>query len=69
MQCPNRILARKPQRDMTDITPPTLAEIRDARALLGDRILQTPVWQWRGREIEAAVGAETEVFLKLELFQ
>lgn len=49
--------------------PPTLDEIRDARERLGDRVRETPVWQWRGREIEEAVGAETEVFLKLELFQ
>ncbi len=53
----------------TGVTPPTLAEIRDARSRLGDRVLETPVWRWRGREIEAAAGAGTEVFLKLELFQ
>ena len=28
-----------------------------ARALLGDRVLETPVWRWRGREIEAAAGS------------
>ena len=49
--------------------PPTLAEIREARRRLGDRVRQTPVWRWRGREIEAAAGEGTEVFLKLELFQ
>lgn len=49
--------------------PPTLDEIRDARERLGDRVRETPVWRWRGREIEELVGAETEVFLKLELFQ
>ena len=48
---------------------PTLAEIRAARQELGHRILETPVWPWRGREIEEIVGGETEVFLKLELFQ
>ncbi|MCP3964315.1 MAG: threonine/serine dehydratase [bacterium] len=53
----------------TDPIPPTLDDIREARELLGDRVLETPVWQWRGREIEAAVGAGTSVFLKLELFQ
>jgi len=52
-----------------DATPPTLEEIRDARQRLGDRIRETPVWPWRGREIEGAAGAGTEVFLKLELFQ
>jgi len=49
--------------------PPTFEEIRDARERLGDRVRETPVWRWRGREIEELVGAETEVFLKLELFQ
>ena len=27
------------------------------------------MWRWRGREIDEAVGEETEVFLKLEIFQ
>ncbi len=48
---------------------PTLADIRAARAELGERVRETPVWRWRGREIEDAAGAGTEVFLKLELFQ
>jgi threonine dehydratase len=46
---------------------PTLEAIRDARARLGDRIVETPVWRWRGDEIERASG--TQPFLKLELFQ
>jgi threonine dehydratase len=50
-------------------TPPTLVEIRAARERLGDLIVETPVWRWRGEQIESAVGAETSVFLKLELFQ
>jgi threonine dehydratase len=49
--------------------PPTLEEIQQAREHLGERVRETPVWRWRGREIDEAVGAETEVFLKLELFQ
>ncbi|HET7586691.1 MAG TPA: threonine/serine dehydratase [Gammaproteobacteria bacterium] len=48
---------------------PTPDDIRAARERLGDRIRQTPVWQWRGRAIEKAVGAGTEVILKMELFQ
>lgn len=56
-------------RDPGDTSPPTLDDIRAARARLGDRIRQTPVWPWRGREIDAAVGAGTEVFAKLELLQ
>lgn len=48
---------------------PTLEEIRQARELLGKRVLETPVWQWRGRELEEAIGCDTSVWLKLELFQ
>ncbi|MFQ5506369.1 MAG: threonine/serine dehydratase [Planctomycetota bacterium] len=49
--------------------PPGLPEIRAARERLGRRVRLTPVWQWRGGAIEAALGEETRVFLKLELFQ
>ncbi len=49
--------------------PPTLAAIRAARERLGSRVRTTPVWRWRGREIEGLLGSDTEVFLKLELFQ
>ncbi len=57
------------QDTSTDATPPTLAKIKEARAQLSGRVLETPVWHWRGREIEAAAGPGIEVFLKLELFQ
>ena len=46
---------------------PTLDEIRAARARLGELVVQTPVWRWRGDEIERAAG--TRPLLKLELFQ
>lgn len=46
-----------------------LAQIRGARARLGDRIVETPVWRWRGPDLDAMVGPETAVHLKLELFQ
>lgn len=49
--------------------PPTLDDIRSARERLGDRVRETPVWRWRGLEIDELVGPETEVWLKLELFQ
>ena len=52
-----------------EIKPPNLDAIRAARERLGERIRQTPVWHWRGREIDALVGSDTQVFLKLELFQ
>ncbi len=48
---------------------PTLDQIREARERLGDRVRETPVWSWRGRRVEELFGAETGVFLKLELFQ
>ena len=47
--------------------PPSLDAIRDARARLEDRVLETPVWRWHGDEIERAAG--TRPLLKLELFQ
>jgi len=49
--------------------------VPDARAIeaaldaLGDRVRATPVWEWRGLEKDEALGAETRVVLKLELFQ
>jgi len=46
----------------------TLAEIRAARALLGDRIRKTPVQPLAGPAVEAALPAGTRVTLKLELF-
>jgi len=49
--------------------PPTLDAIREARATLGERVRRTPVWRWRDRRLDDELGAETEVCLKLELFQ
>lgn len=48
---------------------PSAEQIATARARLDDLIIETPVHRWRGSEIAAAVGADTEVVLKLELFQ
>lgn len=48
---------------------PTVDEIRSARRLLGDRVITTPVWRWQQREIAEILGDDTEVYLKLELFQ
>lgn len=47
----------------------TIERIRAARARLGDLVRETPVWRWLGPDIEQAVGDETQVILKLELFQ
>jgi len=48
---------------------PSIDNIRTARARLGERVRETPVWHWQGDAIERAAGAATQVFLKLELFQ
>jgi threonine dehydratase len=47
----------------------TLADIRAARSLLGDRIRTTPTLALRGPAIEAALPPGTQAVLKLELFQ
>jgi threonine dehydratase len=47
----------------------TLAEIRAARALLGDRIVRTPVVPLAGPAVESALAPGTQALLKLELFQ
>lgn len=51
------------------VQPPSLTEIKRARDKLGDRVRRTPVWQWRGDMANERVGMETEVYLKMELFQ
>ncbi|MBS0431271.1 MAG: threonine/serine dehydratase [Proteobacteria bacterium] len=53
----------------TSGSAPSLDAIRAAREKLGERVRETPVWRWRGDAIERAAGADTQVFLKLELFQ
>jgi threonine dehydratase len=56
-------------RPASPVVPPTLAEIRAARERLGDLVVETPVWRWRGREITDHLDRDTQVVLKLELFQ
>lgn len=48
---------------------PTLDTIRATRERIAPHVVETPVWHWRNRDIVQAMDAETEVFLKLELFQ
>ncbi len=50
------------------ITNLTAADIAATRELLAPHILRTPIHTWAGRELEARL-ADTEVVLKLELFQ
>jgi len=54
---------------MTEIKVPNLNEIREARELLGDKILHTPVWEWKGQEKDNLFGEGTELFIKLETLQ
>ena len=55
--------------DPASVKAPSVEEIRAARQRLGKLVLRTPAGRWRGDEIASAAGAETQVFLKLELFQ
>src|SRR5260221_994330 len=48
------------------VEAPSPDAIRAARARLADLIVQTPIWRWRGDEIERAAG--TQPLLQLELF-
>ena len=48
---------------------PTLADIQATRQRIDPYIVQTPVWHWRNRDITEIVGNDTQVHLKLELFQ
>ena len=47
----------------------TLDAIEAALARLDGLIVETPVWRWQADDLNAIVGAETAVMLKLELFQ
>ena len=48
---------------------PTLAQIRMAGECLTPYLVTTPVWHWQGHELKHLVGPESDIFLKLELFQ
>ncbi len=53
----------------TDTAAPTLEDIEKARATLGGLVNETPTHRWRSPLLEARLGAESAVFLKLEVFQ
>jgi threonine dehydratase len=53
----------------TEPAAPTPDEIRHARASLGDTIVTTPVWHWRGPELRRRLGGAGQVLLKLEALQ
>lgn len=48
---------------------PSLREIMDTANRLQGKVLHTPVWRWQTGAVREAFGDETEVWLKLELFQ
>ena len=48
---------------------PVVSEIRALRDTLSPYIVETPVWRWDNEDAARAFGAQTEVLLKLELFQ
>jgi threonine dehydratase len=48
---------------------PNIERISGALAALRGLVVETPIHAWRGPEIAAAAGTDTDVFLKLELFQ
>jgi threonine dehydratase len=50
-------------------TAPTLEAIRETRERLGDLVFTTPVRLWDDDSVVRAVGRDTNVFLKEELFQ
>ena len=49
--------------------PPKISEITELRQRIDPYIVQTPVWKWDNEDAISTFGAETEIFLKLELFQ
>jgi threonine dehydratase len=52
-----------------DDQPPGLDEVRATHDRIAPFINRTPIHRWRGGEVEARTSSETEVILKLELFQ
>lgn len=48
---------------------PLLATIQETAHRLAGRVLETPVWQWQAGIIPHAVPRDTQVWLKLELWQ
>jgi threonine dehydratase len=51
------------------VTGLKLADIEATRDLIAPHVLKTPVHLWKGLEVDGRVGADTDVSIKLELFQ
>jgi len=54
---------------MQAFAPLSLDLVREAATANQPYVLRTPTHNWRGPELDRRVGVETEVVLKLELFQ
>ncbi|MGM0547040.1 MAG: threonine ammonia-lyase [Bacteroidota bacterium] len=54
---------------MKTIKIPTPREIEQARERLGESVRRTPVWQWKSDVKDQLLSENTNVFLKMELFQ
>ena len=48
---------------------PTLQQIKQAKDRLGSLVIETPATPWRDARLAELIGGDTEVFVKLELFQ
>ena len=55
--------------DAAASTYPTLQQVQQTADRLAGKVLETPVWRWQTGAIERALSPDTEVWLKLELFQ
>ena len=58
-----------PNSFMTDRSTPSVADIRAARARLGDLVITTPIRRVADDAVAAAIGADTTLWLKEEQFQ
>ena len=54
---------------METIKIPTPRQVEQAREKLGDKVRRTPVWEWKSDVKDQLLSKETNLFLKLELFQ
>ena len=55
--------------DAAASTYPTLQQVQHTAQRLAGKVLETPVWRWQAGVIERSLSPDTEVWLKLELFQ
>ena len=54
---------------MNEYNPPTLSEFRLAADRLKPYTRRTPTFHWQGDTVASRLGTDTDLFLKLELFQ